>query len=360
MKITALIMAGGEGKRFWPLSTKTNPKQFLSLVGDKSLIRQTVDRILPLIPIEDIYIVTGEMYGDQTLEHIPELPKENLILEPYGRNTAPCIVYGSLKIQKRKEDSITVVLPADHVIGDDEEFRKVLKFAYDTAQKELENGDYPLITLGVTPTMPETGYGYIKATDGLINSAGKYSANEVDKFTEKPDTQTAVKFISQGSYYWNSGIFIWKTSSILSSFAQIMPDWYEYFEEISSNIGKLSEKDAVCKFFDNISGGSIDKVILEHSENTAVIPINFPWSDIGSWYALDEYLRGGAQQNIEKGNVISVDSERCMVFGGEKQVALVGVSDLIVVESQDSLLVLNKNRSQDVKKVVEEIDKKKK
>ena len=359
MKLNALIMAGGEGKRFWPLSKKSNPKQFLSLVGEKSLIRQTVDRILPLIPIERIFVVTGDIYADLTLEHLPELPIENLILEPDGKNTAPCIAYSSLKIEKINEDSITVVLPADHVIGDDQEFRNALSFAANVADTKLDNGQYPLITLGVTPTAPQTGYGYIK-TDIEILSSDNYSAYKVDKFTEKPDIETALSFLNQGGYYWNSGIFIWKNSSIISAFRDIIPAWQSSFDEISNNLGQLSEKDSVSKFYDTLTPGSIDKLILEHSENTLVIPINFPWSDVGSWSALDEYLRKEGSENIIRGKAVSIDSSNCLVYGTEKLIALVGVEGLVVVESEDSILVLNKEKSQDVKKVVEEINKKEK
>ncbi len=359
MKLNALIMAGGEGKRFWPLSKKSNPKQFLSLVGEKSLIRQTVDRILPLIPIERIFVVTGDIYADLTLEHLPELPIENLILEPDGKNTAPCIAYSSLKINKINEDSITVVLPADHVIGDDQEFRNALSFAANVADTKLDNGQYPLITLGVTPTTPETGYGYIK-TDIELLSSDNYSAYKVDKFTEKPDIETALSFLNQGGYYWNSGIFIWKNSSIISAFRDIIPAWQSSFDEISNNLGQLSEKDSVSKFYDTLTPGSIDKLILEHSENTLVIPINFPWSDVGSWSALDEYLRKEDSENVIRGKAVSIDSSNCLVYGTEKLIALVGVEGLVVVESEDSILVLNKEKSQDVKKVVEEINKKEK
>ncbi len=360
MELYALIMAGGEGKRFWPLSSKSRPKQFLSLTGEKSLLRQTVDRILPLIPIERIYIVTGDVYAEQTLEHIPELPEENLILEPYGRNTAPCIAYGTLKIKKVNDDSITVVLPADHVVGDGKEFREALGFAAKVAETKLDNGECPLVALGVTPAMPETGYGYIKGPDDTLASSENYSALRVERFTEKPDLKTAVHFIAQGGYYWNSGIFIWKTSSIISAFSDIIPEWYNHFDEILNNIGSLSESDAVSKFYGGISGGSIDKLILEHSENTLVVPISFPWSDVGSWKALDEYLRSDESENIVRGNAVSIDSSGCLVFGADKLIALVGVQDLVVVESGDSILVLNKDRSQDVKKVVDEINKSRK
>ena len=357
MEIYALIMAGGEGKRFWPLSSKSRPKQFLSLAGEKSLIRQTVDRIAPLIPIERIYVVTGEMYADQTLEHLPELPEENLVLEPYGKNTAPCIAYGTLKIKKINDNSIIVVLPADHVIGDGKAFRDALSFAANVAETKLDNGEYPLITLGVTPAVPETGYGYIKGSEDKIATSENYCASRVEKFMEKPDLKTAVRFIGQGGYFWNSGIFIWKTSSIIQAFSTILPEWGSYFDEISCNIGNLSERDAVSKFFDNISGGSIDKLILEHSKNTLVVPISFPWSDVGSWKALDEFLRNDESENIIRGNSVSIDSSKCLVFGTDKLIALVGVEDLVVVESEDSILVLKKERSQDVKKVVDEINK---
>ena len=360
MELYALIMAGGEGKRFWPLSSKSTPKQFLKLVGEKSLIRQTVDRILPLIPIERIFVVTGDIYAEQTLEHIPELPKENLILEPVGKNTAPCIAYGTLRIKKINENSVTVVLPADHLIGEDQEFRTALQFASSVSNTQLENGEYPLITLGVTPSAPETGYGYIKETKNKVSEHDNYAAFMVEKFTEKPDKKTALSFIEQGGYYWNSGIFIWKSSSILSAFAEIIPEWYKYFAEISNNVGELSERGAVSKFFDAIKGGSIDKLILEHSNSTVVVPINFPWSDVGSWKALDEYIRDDENECIIKGNAITVDSEGCLVVNKDKFVALIGVEDLIVVESEDSILVLDKNKSQDVKKVVEEISKKQK
>lgn len=358
MKLNALIMAGGEGKRFWPLSKKSIPKQFLSLVGEKSLIRQTVDRILPLIPIERIYIVTGDIYADLTLEHIPELPAQNLILEPNGKNTAPCIAYSSVKINEINPDSVTVVLPADHVIGDDQEFRNALSFAAEVADKELDSGEYPLITLGITPTTPETGYGYIKETGTKILSSDNYSAYKVDKFIEKPDLETALSFLDQGGYYWNSGIFVWKNSSIISAFLDIIPKWQSSLDDISNNLGGQSEKDSVSKFYGSLTPGSIDKLILEHSQNTLVVPISFPWSDVGSWSALDQYLRKDDSENVIRGRAVSIDSSNCLVYGTEKLIALVGVEDLVVVESEDSILVLKKDKSQDVKKVVEEINKK--
>lgn len=357
MKLYALIMAGGEGKRFWPLSTKDKPKQFLSLLGDKSLIRQTVDRILPLIPIERVFIVTVKEYAQETLKHIPELAPQNLILEPEGKNTAPCIAYGSLRIASQDPESVTVVLPADHAIGSEGEYRNVLEFAYEASSQELEDGEEPLITLGVKPLSPETGYGYIKAGSKEVISSGDIKAYKAVKFTEKPDHDTAKEFLNEGDYYWNSGMFIWKTSSILREFASLLPKWFSRFNSLSSDLGTPEESKSVSEFYSDIESGSIDTLILERSGNTLVIPVEFPWSDVGSWKALYEYLSGDGNEKQVIGSAVSINSSSCMVIGGDRTIALVGVSDLVVVDTEDALLVLNKEDSQDVKKIVEELGK---
>jgi mannose-1-phosphate guanylyltransferase len=360
MDMYALVMAGGEGKRFWPLSSRDKPKQFLSLTGEKSLIRQTVDRVLPLIPIEKVFVVTVARYADETLKHLPELPAENLVLEPEGKNTAPCIVYGTLRIERAAKDPVIVVLPADHAVGDDEGFRDVLEFAYGAASVELENGNYPLITLGVTPTAPETGYGYIKSAGKAVYYSGPFSACVVERFTEKPDLDTALGFLKEGGYYWNSGVFVWKASSIISDFSRIIPEWYRHFDEISASLGKTSEENTVSSFYKSIEPGSIDKLILEHSCNTVVIPVHYPWSDVGSWKTLDEFIRRDEDENIFRGEGLAVESSGCLVFGDKRVIALVGVKDLVVVDSGDGILVLDKEKSQDVRKVAEELSKKNK
>jgi mannose-1-phosphate guanylyltransferase len=357
MDMYALVMAGGEGKRFWPLSSRNKPKQFLSLTGEKSLLRQTVDRVLPLIPIEKVFVVTVARYAEETLKHIPELPIENLVLEPEGKNTAPCVVYGTLRIKASANDPVIVVLPADHAVGDDEGFRDVLEFAFDAASARLENGNYPLITLGVTPTMPETGYGYIKSAKKVVSASGRLHAYKVERFTEKPDLGTALGFLKEGGYYWNCGVFVWKASSIISDFSRILPDWYKRFDEISASLGETSEENTVTAFYRAIEPGSIDKLILEHSGNTVVIPVTYPWSDVGSWKTLDEFLRKCEDDNIFHGKGISVDSSGCLVFGDKRVIALVGVKDLVVVDSADGILVLGKEKSQDVRKVAEELSK---
>lgn len=357
MEICALIMAGGEGKRFWPLSSKERPKQFLSLIGERSMIRQTVDRVLPLIPIENVFVVTVKRYAEETLRHIPELPEENLILEPEGKNTAPCIAYGTLRIMSRFDDAVTVVLPADHAIGDGESFRDVLRFAAETAVSELSGGEFPLVTLGVDPSAPETGFGYIKGSDDVLQSSDGHRAVRVERFTEKPDLNTALGFLEEGGYYWNSGVFIWKNSSIMKEISNLIPGWCGYLDEISRSVGRSIEPSAVSSFYDGIEAGSIDKLVLERAESTVVIPVYFPWSDVGSWKALDEYLRRDRDENIFHGDGIAVESSGCTVFGKDKVIAIVGVEDLIVVDSGDGILILNKDKSQDVRQVVDQLGK---
>ncbi len=359
MNLYALILAGGEGKRFWPLSRKDRPKQFLSLIGGKSMIRHTLDRILPLIPIENVFVVTLEKYADETLNHIPELPSENVIAEPEGKNTAPAIAIGTLKIKKLDPEAVTVVLPADHAIGEEDVFREVIIFGSEVACTELSKDHYPLVALGVKPQRPETGYGYIKDAE-VIKTSNNYQAKKVERFTEKPDLQTALRFLQQGGYYWNSGIFIWKVSSILNAFQKLLPGWYKLFDEVLDDFSTQREKTALIRIYKQIESGPIDKLILEKWENTLVIPIDFPWSDIGGWQALDEFLRTNEEENIFHGEGVSVSSSSCLVSADKRLVALVGVKDLVVVETDDAILVLDKNKAQDVKKIVEILEEKRK
>ncbi|HWP93329.1 MAG TPA: mannose-1-phosphate guanylyltransferase [Thermodesulfobacteriota bacterium] len=356
MDLYALIMAGGEGKRFWPLSRKDKPKQFLSLVSGKSMIRQTVDRVLPIIPIEKIFVVTLERYARETLRHVSELPAENLILEPEGKNTGPAIAVGTLRIKKLSPDALTVVLPADHAIGKEEVFREVILYAAQIANMRLQNNDHPLITLGVKPVRPETGYGYIKEGE-TIDKSNRFEVKRVERFTEKPDSTTARRFLEQGGYLWNSGIFIWKASSILDAFEKLLPHWSKPLDSLLDDLNTNRENTGLIRFYEQIEPGPIDKLILEKWGNTLVIPVDFPWSDIGSWQALDEFLRKSDGENILRGEAVAVDSTSCLVFGDKRLIAVVGVKGLVVVETDDAILVLDKEKAQDVKKVVEKLEK---
>jgi mannose-1-phosphate guanylyltransferase len=356
MPLFALIMAGGEGKRFWPLSRKDKPKQFLNLIGRKSLLSQTVERILPLVPFQNIFVVTVERYVEETRRHLPGLPAEKIIIEPEGKNTGPCIALGTLKIRKISPDSTIVVLPADHGIADDQSFRDVIKYGHRIANTMLASDDYPLVTLGVKPSKPETGYGYIKGSTELIDSTGRYNAKRVLRFIEKPDLKTASNLINEGGYYWNSGIFIWKAGAILKEFSRTLPKWYGYFEAILDSFDTEDDGSLIREFYRNIQSGSIDKLVLEKSDNSVVIPIDFSWSDVGTWQALDEFLRSNETENIGIGNCISFDSASCLLFSQKRLIATVGVSNLVVVETDDAILVLDKKKAQDVKSLVEKLD----
>ncbi|HEX9665155.1 MAG TPA: mannose-1-phosphate guanylyltransferase [Thermodesulfobacteriota bacterium] len=356
MHLFALIMAGGEGKRFWPLSRKDRPKQFLNLIGGKSLLRQTVERILPLIPYQNIFVVTVERYLDETRRHLPGLPLQNIIIEPEGKNTAPCIALGTLKIKKISPDSTILVLPADHAIVDDQSFRDVIQYGQRIANIMLPSSDYPLVTLGVKPRKAETGYGYIKESTELVNSSAHYNAKRILKFIEKPDLKTATNLVNEGGYYWNSGIFIWKTTAILNEFSEILPEWYKYFDGILDSFESSYGNLVFEEFYKNIQSGSIDKLILERSENGVVIPVDFSWSDVGTWQALDEFLRSDEVENINIGNCISLDSTSCLLFAQNRLIAAVGVKNLVIVETDDAILVLDKDKAQDVKELVERLD----
>lgn len=349
-------MAGGEGKRFWPLSRKDRPKQFLSLIGRKSLLSETVERILPLVPFQNIFVVTVERYLEETRRHLTGLPAENVIIEPEGKNTGPCIALGTLKIKKISPDSTIVVLPADHWIADDRSFRDVIEFGQRIANTMLSSNDYPLVTFGVKPTKPETGYGYIKESTELIDSAGRYNARKVLRFIEKPDFKTASDLINEGGYYWNSGIFIWKTTAILREFSRTLPKWHGYFDAILDSFDNEHDSSVIQDFYRSVQPGSIDKLVLEKSGNSVVIPIDFLWSDVGTWQALDELLRSNKTENVVIGNCVSLDSASCLLFSQNRLIAAVGVRDLVIVETDDAILVLDKRKAQDVKSLVERLD----
>lgn len=356
MGLFALIMAGGEGKRFWPLGRKDRPKQFLNLIGGESLLRKTVGRILPLVPIQNIFIVTVGSYLEETRRQLPELPEKNIIIEPVGKNTAPCIALGTLRIKRVSPDSTIIVLPSDHAIVDDKRFRDFIQYAEIVANTRLSSNEYPLVTLGISPRKPETGYGYIKGSTDLVNSSEGYCAQRILRFAEKPDSRTASGFLEEGGYYWNSGIFIWRADTILEEFSRILPDWFRYFDDILDSADTEQERIAVAKFYESVESGSIDRLLLEKSGNGVVIPADFVWSDVGTWAALDEFLRSDEAENISIGNCVSHGSASCLLVSQKRLVAAVGVKDLVVVETDDAILVLDKSKSQDVKDLVEKLD----
>ncbi|MCQ2520913.1 MAG: NTP transferase domain-containing protein [Lachnospiraceae bacterium] len=347
MKKTALIMAGGKGERFWPRSRKNMPKQFLCLTGDgKTMIQQTVERILPVVSMEDIYIATNKDYKELVRQQLPELPEENILCEPVGRNTAPCIGLGAIHIQKKYEDAIMYVLPSDHLI----KYKGMYVNILEDAAKVAEDGEN-LVTIGITPTAPEVGYGYIKFAPD--KSLGR--AFEVERFVEKPDLATAKKYVESEEYLWNSGMFAWKVSTILHSMEEHLPAIYAGLMRIKESFGTEDEKDVLNGVFENFPSESIDYGVMEKEEGIFVIPGTFGWDDVGSWLAVERLRPVNDSGNIVDGNAMTVDVKNCIISGQEKLIAAVGLRDLIIVDTEDATLICAKESAADIKKIVENL-----
>ena len=350
MKKTALIMAGGKGERFWPKSRQNLPKQFLSLTNDgKTMIQLTVERILPLVELEDIYIATNANYKHLVMEQLPGLPEQNILCEPIGRNTAPCIGLGAVHIHHKYEDAIMMVLPSDHLIKFNDIFAETLSNACDVA----EEGNN-LVTIGITPNYPETGYGYIKAD----KSAVLKKSYSVDCFVEKPNYEVAKSYVESGDYYWNSGMFIWKISSILSNMQTFMTDTYEGLLKIQSAIGTPEEDTVLKEIFPNFVSDSIDYGIMEKASDIYLIPGNFGWDDVGSWLAVERVRGTDDHGNTLSGNVVTVDTEHCTIEGHKRLITTVGLKDLIIVDTEDALLVSDKMVAGDIKKLLAQLREK--
>ena len=347
MKTTALIMAGGRGERFWPRSRKHLPKQFLSLTGDgKTMIQLTVERILPLVEMEDIFIATNKDYKELVKKQLPNLPEENILCEPVGRNTAPCIGLGAMHISKKYEDALMMVLPSDHLIKYNSMFVSTLKEACKIAEDNTN-----LVTIGITPSYAETGYGYIKFNPAV--SLGQ--AFEVDRFVEKPTLEVAKEYLETEEYLWNSGMFVWRTSSILTNMERFMPDTYEGLLRIKESIGTEQEEAVLEKEFTAFHSESVDYGIMEKAEHIYTIPGTFGWDDVGSWLAVDRIRKSNEFGNVVTGNIITVNSRNCIIEGSKKLIAAVGLKDLVIVDSEDAILICDKQTTGDIKKVLENL-----
>ena len=347
MKKTALIMAGGRGERFWPKSRKNLPKQFLSLTDDgKTMIQLTVERILPLVKMEDIYISTNRDYKELVRQQLPEIPEENILCEPVGRNTAPCIGLGAVHMRKKYEDAVMYVLPSDHLIKYTSIFLSTLTDAGEVAEQG-EN----LVTLGITPDCPETGYGYIKfLPDQMLGRAF-----EVDRFVEKPDLETAKEYVASEQYLWNSGMFIWKVSTILKNLETYLPETYQGLNRIADAIGTEGEELVLEKEFSAFQSESIDYGIMEKAKNIYILSGSFGWDDVGSWLAVGRIKKSNEYGNVINGNAVTVDTKNCIIQGGKKLIATVGIEDIIVVDTEDALLICEKDSAGNIKKVLENL-----
>ncbi len=347
LKKTALIMAGGKGERFWPKSRTNLPKQFLSLTNDgKTMIQLTVERILPLVDMEDIYIATNEAYKQLVRTQLPSLPEENILCEPVGRNTAPCIGLGAVHIHHKYDDAVMIVLPSDHLIKNTSMFTDTLAQACEIAQ-EKEN----LVTLGITPNYPETGYGYIKADKNNV----KDHAFKVECFVEKPNLELAKQYVGSGDYYWNSGMFIWKISTILSNIEKFLKETYDGLETIGSAIGTPSQEDVLKQVFPTLPSESIDYGVMEKASDIYILPGNFGWDDVGSWLAIERIKGCDNDHNTITGNVVLLDTTNCTIEASDKLIAAVGVENLIVVDTEDATLICSKDKTNNIKMILEKL-----
>lgn len=344
-------MAGGRGQRFWPYSRFDTPKQLLSVTGGNSMIRDTINRLSSLISLSDIYVSTTEDLFHSIKTLLPEIDYLNYILEPVGRDTAACIGLAAVVIAHRYKDPDTtmITLPVDHLIGDQEVFRQTLQFACQLA-RETEN----LITIGINPSRPETGYGYICMGEEVIKS-GNMSAYKVKEFTEKPNLDLAKKFIQKKNYLWNSGIFIWTCKAILEAIARELPALYQGLLKIRENLGTLQRKEIVKQVFNKLEKISIDYAVMEKVTNRLVVKGNFKWDDVGSWTSMERIFPRNNEGNVVQGNYEGVDTKNCIIINDEGLTVTIGLSDLVIVSAGKIKLIYPKDREGDLKKIIQKI-----
>ena len=349
----AIIMAGGIGSRFWPISRTSHPKQFIDILGTgKTLIQNTYDRFLKVCPKENIYVVTNENYTGLVKKQLPDMDDQQILTEPVMRNTAPCVAYGCFKIESMNPDAAIVVAPSDHLILDEAAFVTAIEKSLQTASKEK-----CLITLGIKPSRPDTGYGYIQFTENALND----EFYKVKTFTEKPTLEIAKTFIQSGDFLWNAGIFVWSAKAIVESFSNHLPEMYEIFAEARPVYNTEDEKSYVHKAYQRCVNISIDYGIMEKAPNVYVLPSEFGWSDLGTWASIYQLAEKDYVGNavIPSEKVIMYDSSNCMVnVPGEKLVILQGLHDFIVVESNNSLLICPRDQEQNIKQVVADVKNK--
>lgn len=350
MRITAVIMAGGKGERFWPRSRTHLPKQFLSLTADKeTMIQKTVGRLKGIAEPEDIFIVTNKMYADLVSEQLPFIPEENVLLEPCGRNTAPCIALAAAVIEKKYgEETIMLVLPSDHLIRYEEMYADTLRQAVAVA----ESGQR-LVTIGITPAYPETGYGYIQF--GRDSDLGMHGVYKVKRFVEKPDIDTAKEYLASRKYLWNSGMFVWKTGTILENMEKFMPEVYSTACDIAEHFGQEDFEAVLSEKYENMPSESVDFGIMEKADEIYTIPGSFGWDDVGNWLAVERINSTNDLGNYVEGDVITIGTEHSTICGGKRLIAAVGIENIIVVDTDDAILICAKDHTQDVKKVIENL-----
>jgi mannose-1-phosphate guanylyltransferase len=346
-----VIMAGGRGERFWPRSRRNYPKQFLAFNGEQSLLQESVARIRPLTEETRIYVVTNKEQVTAVLTQLPFLPISNIIIEPEGRNTAPCIGLAAAYIQKRhpEEDPVIAFLPSDSMVFSPEEMRRVLEAGFAICDQQ-DTG----VIYGVRPSRPETGFGYIE----LGKKLGTYQDvpfHQVAAFKEKPDGETARKYVACGEYLWNGGVFVWKLDRLMLEIRESLPGLYQGLVEFINYIGKPDEMSKLTEIYPTLPATSVDYGILEKSSHLVVVPTDYGWDDLGSWSALERFLPRDESDNVIQGQHVGVDTTNCIIHSPGKLITTLGVSDLIIVETDDVLMVCHKDQAQNIKKLLQKL-----
>jgi len=344
MELYAVIMAGGVGSRFWPRSKKRKPKQLLRIIGENTMIQDTVSRLSGMVDYKNILIITNEVQKERVHEQLPHIPKENVIAEPFGKNTSAAIGLAAVLLEKRCKDAVMLTFPADHIITNVEKFQHTILQAANFAEKS--DG---LVTIGIQPTHPETGYGYIQFEEKEVDQ----EIHQVLSFAEKPNLQTAKAFVKSGDFLWNSGIFVWRVNSIWKEFKKHMPDLHHEFTNLKPAIGTDDFPEVLKNVYGKLRSISIDYGVMEKSKKVYLTPSNFGWSDVGSWEAVFSLSDKDSNGNSLIGDVYSQHSKNSYVFSPKKFTAIIGTDDIIVINTSDALLVCKRDNSQDVKNIVE-------
>lgn len=350
--LCALIMAGGNGERFWPLSTDEKPKQFLNLLGETTMIQMTVKRLEGLIPIERIFIATAKQYVNLIKKQIPFLPERNIVIEPIRRNTAPCIALSAFTINKYYSNSVIAVLPSDHLIKNEEEFRNKIISAYEFVESDCDD---LIVTIGMKPDRPETGYGYIKIKgDGEERKYNTFNIYEVEKFVEKPNVETAEQYLAEGDFLWNGGIFVWKTNTILNLVRKFLNKTYMILDEIAATTDGAFTKKLEERYKD-VENVSVDYGIMEKADKIYVIPVDIGWDDVGTWNAIERISEKDQGNNICIGDVRNINSINNMIITNSKPIVVVGVKNTFVIETDEMIFVGNKEEIENIKDIKDKI-----